>query len=67
MKTNSINVERLVKLRDYLNHRVNVYFPDVINDEDTPKAMRMAYEGKLDEARWIIAEIDKILDGEAEQ
>ena len=67
MENMNINVKRLVELRDYLNHRVNVTFPDIINDEDTPKAMRMAYIGKQDEDRWIIDELDKILDGEDEQ
>lgn len=67
METKTINVERLVELRDYLKHRFNVTFPEVINDEDTPRAMRMAYEGKLEEYRWIIDELDKILNDKAER
>ena len=67
METKTINVERLVELRDYLKNRFNVTFPEVINDEDTPRAMRMAYEGKLEEYRWIIDELDKILNDKAER
>ena len=67
MENVNVDVKRLVELRDYLKHRFNVTFPEVINDEDTPRAMRMAYEGKLEEYRWIIDELDKIIDDKVEQ
>lgn len=63
MNSTTINVERLVELRDYMKHRLNVTFPEVIDDEETPFAMRMAYEGKREDYRWIIDELNKIIDG----
>lgn len=61
MENVNVDVKRLVELRDYMKHRFNVTFPEVINDEDTPRAMRMAYEGKLEEYRWIIDTLNNII------
>lgn len=53
---------KLVELRDYLIHRRDVTLPEVVNNPDEyPFAMRMAYEGKIDEVRWIIEQLNSII------
>lgn len=58
----NVDVQRLVELRDYLIHRRDVALPEVVNNPDEyPRAMRMAYEGKIDELRWIIDTLNNII------
>lgn len=58
----NVDVQRLVELRDYLIHRRDVTLPEVVNNPDEyPRSMRMAYEGKIDELRWIIDTLNNII------